>query len=222
MFKHLDSKIDYELKATTTDSGRLYETPEGDKVPSVTTVLGYRSRESIQKWRERVGEEEANRISRQAAGRGTKVHYMAEDYLNNKEIVTDGIMPHIIQMWKSLQKGIDGHIDNVYAQEVPLYSKELKLAGRVDCIAEHDGELAIIDFKTSSKIKKRKYISNYFMQGAAYACMYAERTGIKINKIVILMTVEGEDTPLVFIEKTNDWVDKLIEEVTYYYEHNNI
>ena len=220
MFTHLDSKIDYELKATTTDSGRLYETPEGDKVPSVTTVLGYRNRESIQKWRERVGEEEANRISRQAAGRGTKVHYMAEDYLNNKEINTKGVMPHIIQMWKALQKGIDGHIDNVYAQEVPLYSKKLKLAGRVDCIAEHDGELAIIDFKTSSKIKKREYISNYFMQGAAYACMYAERTGIKINKIVILMTVEGEDTPLVFIEKTNDWVDKLIEEVTYYYEHN--
>ena len=220
MFTHLDSKIDYELKATTTDSGRLYETPEGDKVPSVTTVLGYRNRESIQKWRERVGEEEANRISRQAAGRGTKVHYMAEDYLNNKEINTEGVMPHIIQMWKALQKGIDGHIDNVYAQEVPLYSKKLKLAGRVDCIAEHDGELAIIDFKTSSKIKKREYISNYFMQGAAYACMYAERTGIKINKIVILMTVEGEDTPLVFIEKTNDWVDKLIEEVTYYYEHS--
>ena len=219
MFTHLDSKIDYELKATTTDSGRLYETPEGDKVPSVTTVLGYRNRESIQKWRERVGEEEANRISRQAAGRGTKVHYLAEDYINNKEILTEGEMPHVVQMWNSLKKSIDGHIDNVRAQEVPLYSKKLRLAGRVDCIAEHDGELAIIDFKTSSKIKKRENISNYFMQAAAYACMYAERTGEKINKLVVLMTVEGEPDPLIFIEKTNDWVDKLIEEVTYYYEN---
>ncbi len=143
-----------------------------------------------------------------------------EDYINNNEIPLIGIMPHVVQMWNSLKKSIDGHIDNVRAQEVPLYSKKLRLAGRVDCIAEYDGEPAIIDFKTSSKIKKRENISNYFMQAAAYACMYAERTGEKINKLVVLMTVEGEPDPLIFIEKTNDWVDKLIEEVTYYYENN--
>ena len=220
MFTHLENKINYELEATTTKSGRLYKTPEGDEFPSVTTVLGYRGKESILAWRQRVGEEEANRISRQAAGRGTKVHYMAEDHINNNEVVTEDVMPHIVQMWNALKKSIDGHIDNVRAQEVPLYSKQLRLAGRVDCIAEHDGELAIIDFKTSSRVKKREYISNYFMQAAAYACMYAERTGEKIDKIVILMTVEGENEPLIFIEKTNDWVDKLIEEVTYYYENN--
>jgi CRISPR/Cas system-associated exonuclease Cas4 (RecB family) len=220
MFTHLENKIHYELEATTTKSGRLYKTPEGDEFPSVTTVLGYRSKEAILAWRKRVGEEEANRISRHAAGRGTKVHYLAEDYINNKEIPLIGMMPHVVQMWNSLKKSIDGHIDNVRAQEVPLYSKQLRLAGRVDCIAEYDGEPAIIDFKTSSKIKKREHISNYFMQAAAYACMYAERTGEKINKLVVLMTVEGEPDPLIFIEKTNDWVDKLIEEVTYYYENN--
>jgi len=220
MFKHNELKLDYELEATTTDKGRRYKTPEGLELPSVTTVLGFRGKAAILAWRKRVGEEEANKIARRAAGRGTKVHHMAEDYLNNEPVYTQGEMPHVVQLWNSLKKSIDGHVDNIQAQEVPLYSKDLRLAGRVDLIADYDGVPSIIDFKTSSRHKTREEISNYFMQACAYACMYEERTGIEINNLVVLMTIEDSMEPRVFIEKKEDWYDKLIEEITYYYENN--
>lgn len=220
MFTHVENKIDYELEATTTDKGRRYKTPEGLELPSVTTVLGFRGKDAILKWRKRVGEEEANKIARRAAGRGTKVHHMAEDYLNNKLVETQGEMPHVIQLWNSLKKSIDERVDNIQAQEVPLYSKDLRLAGRVDLIADYDGVPSIIDFKTSSRVKDREEISNYFMQACAYACMYEERTGIEINNLVVLMTIENVMEPKIFIEKKEDWYDKLIEEITYYYENS--
>jgi hypothetical protein len=220
MFKHSELKLDYELEATTTDKGRRYKTPEGLELPSVTTVLGFRGKAAILAWRKRVGEEEANKIARRAAGRGTKVHHMAEDYINNEPVYTQGEMPHVVQLWNSLKKSIDDHVDNVRAQEVPLYSADLRLAGRVDLIADYDGVPSIIDFKTSSRVKDREEISNYFMQACAYACMFEERTGIEINNLVVLMTVENMSEPLVFIEKKEDWYDRLIEEITYYYENN--
>lgn len=220
MFEHLNNEVEYELEAVTTKKGRVYKTPEGLELPSVTTVLGYKGKKAILEWRKRVGEEEANRIARHAAHRGTKVHHIAEDYINNEPKDLKDEMPHIKQMWNSLKKAIDGKVDKIYAQEVPLYSTELKLAGRVDLIAEYENELAIVDFKTSSRVKDREEISNYFQQACAYACMYEERTGIVINKLVILMTVDGLNEPLVFVERKEDWIDELIETITYYYENN--
>ena len=127
-------------------------------------------------------------------------------------------MPHIVESWEALKPLLTENVGVIRAQEIPLYSDELKVAGRVDLIAEWDGELSVVDFKTSKRIKDRSEISNYFMQACAYALMLEERTGICINKLVIAMVADGGFTK-VFVENREDWIDKLIEEITYYYEH---
>jgi CRISPR/Cas system-associated exonuclease Cas4 (RecB family) len=222
-FKHENIDLGYEdLKAETLKSGRTYITPTGEKYPSITTALGYRDRGKWAKWRANIGEEEAKRITRHATTRGTAVHNIAERYINNEEdyIRTPGDrMPHVLHSWTTLRKVINDKVGKVYMQECPLYSSVLKVAGRVDCIAEFDGELSIVDFKTSGRIKERSEISSYFMQECAYALMFEERTGIAVNQLVTLMVVDGDDKPIIFKENTEDWVDPLIEELTYYYEN---
>jgi genome maintenance exonuclease 1 len=161
--------------------------------PSVTTVLGAdpEKKKSLAAWRKRVGEEEANRISKHATGRGEIVHQSCEDYLNNKEDhLSDRFDANA--MFLDLKPKLDAHIGYVVAQEVPLVSHVLKLAGRVDLIAEWDGELAIIDFKTSRRPKKEEWIGDYKKQIAAYAAMVYEMTGIAIHKGVIPIAVEGD------------------------------
>lgn len=186
---------------------RLYVTPEGLKYPSVTTVLGWKSKAGILEWRKRVGEEAANKISRQASTRGTKFHYQVEDHINNKEVKFAN--PSEKDMFTSIEHFLS-RINNVHVQEASLYSDFLKTAGRVDCIAEFDGRLSIIDFKTSSKPKKAEYITNYFQQGSAYAVMYEERTGIPIDTVVIIMAVEGNE-PQLFIEKRDNFIESYRE-----------
>ncbi len=219
-FKHEPIEVNYDLEAETSETGRVYKTPDGEAYPSITTVLGKRTKKAILEWRKRVGEEEANRVSRIATGKGTKVHQMAEDFLNNDLVYTQGFqeMPHIVESWEALKPLLTENVGVIRAQEIPLYSDELKVAGRVDLIAEWDGELSVVDFKTSKRIKDRSEISNYFMQACAYALMLEERTGICINKLVIAMVADGGFTK-VFVENREDWIDKLIEEITYYYEH---
>ena len=149
MFEYEKIDIGYEdLVAETSKSGRVYTTPDGNKFPSITTVLSILSEEGIAKWRARVGEEEANRVSLKASGRGTLVHEIVEDYLNNKD--TSSYMPHIQQSLKNIKPILDNNIDKIYALEVPLYSKHLGVAGRVDCVGVFNGVPSIIDFKTSS------------------------------------------------------------------------
>jgi len=222
-FKHKKVELGYsDLKAETLKSGRTYITPTGEKYPSITTALGYRDRWKWAQWRKDVGEEEANRRTRHATTRGTAVHNIAERYLNNEYdyIRTPGDrMPHVLHSWTTLRKVINDKIGKVYMQECPLYSDTLKVAGRVDCIAEFEDELSIIDFKTSSRIKDRSEISSYFMQECAYAIMFEEQTGIEINQLVTLMVVDGDENLLIFKEKKEDWIDPLIEEITYYYEN---
>jgi hypothetical protein len=223
MFTHgdIEWKPNYgiELK-TVNDNGRKYVTPEG-KFSSITTILGYRDRYKWAKWRKQIGEEEANRITRHATTRGTKVHSLAEDYLNNVEIDTKGEMPHHIQSFNVIKKVCNEHIGKVYAQEVPLYSIDLKAAGRVDCIAEFDGELSIVDFKTSGRIKTEDEISNYFMQECAYAHMFEEGTGVPIKQLVTIMVVDNDPNPIVFKQRYENWIDKLREEIKYYYDNTN-
>lgn len=223
MFTHgdIEWKPNYgiELK-TINDNGRKYVTPEG-KFSSITTILGYRDRYKWAKWRKQIGEEEANRITRHATTRGTKVHSLAEDYLNNVEIDTKGEMPHHIQSFNVIKKVCNEHIGKVYAQEVPLYSIDLKAAGRVDCIAEFDGELSIVDFKTSGRIKTEDEISNYFMQECAYAHMFEEGTGVPIKQLVTIMVVDNDSNPIVFKQRYENWIDKLREEIKYYYDNTN-
>ena len=218
LFKHVDDfTLNYDIESTTdkVTGKRVYLTPEGDSFPSVTTVLGELKKESILAWRKRVGEKEANKISTKASRRGTSVHTMCEDYLNN-EFNPNKFMPIDYETFKSIQPILDEHLNNIYAQEVGLYSKHLKLAGRVDCVAEFNGKLSIIDFKTSLKPKKREWIDNYFMQEAAYAIMFEERTGIPINQLVTIIAVDN-NPPQIFIESRNTWVKPLLNAIEDYH-----
>ena len=184
-FDHAEWLLDYkDLDATTGESGRKYACPNGKSYPSVTTVLSILSEDGIREWRQRVGEEEANKISHRASTRGTAVHAIIEDYINNVEDYQKKYMPNIVDNFKSVQGVLDSRIGRVYAQEAPLYSDHLGLAGRVDCIAEFDGKLSIIDFKTSRKLKKKEWIEGYFIQESAYAIMWEERTEMPITQLV--------------------------------------
>jgi hypothetical protein len=219
MFKHEPIELGYDLVAETTPNGRMYKTPDGKSYPSITTMLGYFSKAAIMAWRKRVGAEEANRISRRAAGQGTRIHHIAEDYINNKpDYLKEDEMPHILSMWKPLKKVLDEHLGTIVLQECPLYSHYLKLAGRVDLVAEFDGKLSIVDFKTSRRIKTRDEISSYFMQAAAYSIMFEERTGTPITQLVIAMTVENESEPLLFVEKRDDWAPFLLDKRDKFYK----
>ena len=149
--------------------------------------------------------ETANKISTQAAGRGTAVHKLCEDYLNNDPDYTKKQMPVNIESFNCIKPILDTHINNIRMQEVPLYSNYLEVGGRVDCIAEWDGRLSVIDFKTSRKIKKKEWISGYFMQCSAYAVMYEELTKLPISQIVIIISVDGEE-PQVFVERRDDYI----------------
>ncbi len=215
-FKHIGCDIDYDLETETINGKRFYKTPEGLLYPSVTTITSQHGKDKILEWRKRVGEEEANRISTKASNRGTKVHKICENYLNNEEDYArtnpahiHKTMPDTIAMFKSLQPLLDEHVNNIHALEIPLYSHHLKVAGRVDCIAEYDGKLSIIDFKTSGKLKEESWIKGYFMQCSAYAVMYEERTGIPVSQIVIMIAVDSE-YPQVFIKKRNDYIKDFI------------
>jgi len=208
MFKHVKELKDFASDKTAPDGSRKYFTESGAAYPSVTTVLGYQTRDSIMQWRKRVGEEEANKISRQASTRGTKIHLLCENYIDNEEVDISKLSMLDLAMWNSF-KPVLSRIDNIHAQEIALYSDHLRLAGRVDCIAEFDGKLSIIDFKTSRKPKKKEWIDNYFAQAAAYSIMYEERTGTPINRSVILIAVEDEE-PQVFIDKRDNYVHHLL------------
>ena len=186
---------------TQPDGIRLYKTPSGKSYPSVTTITGLQSKKGILEWRKRVGEEEANRVSAKASGRGTRIHTLCENYLLGNDVnplISDA------EMFGSMREWLDD-IDNIHCLETPLYSDFLQVAGTVDCIADFQGKLSVIDFKTSSKPKDRDDIHQYFMQTAAYAVAFEERTGIPIGRLVIIMGVDN-DFPRLFIEKRDNWI----------------
>jgi len=213
-FKHLNIHNFPNLKAKTTEKGRRYFV-EGNAYPSVTTVIGEKKKKSILEWRRKVGEEEANAISKRATTRGNKCHKLAEDYLSNKPLdrYRDDVLS--LGLFHQIRPYID-KINNIHALEESLYSHTLKLAGRVDCIAEYDNELAIIDFKTSTKFKREEWVQDYFSQETAYAIMFQELTGLKVKQIVTIIAVET-GTPQVFVKKDIlTYVPKLKEYIDYY------
>ena len=210
-FNHSIIELGYEdLVAETTDTGRTYKCPDGSSFNSVTTVLKVLSEDAIQAWRRRVGEDVANKIGVRAANRGTAVHSIIERYLDNDVEYDKDVMPDVLSTFKDVQPILDKHITEILGLEAPLYSKHLKLAGRVDCVGVFDNKLSIIDFKTSRKIKKKEWIHNYFAQASAYAIMFEERTGIPVPQLVIIIAVDNEE-PQVFIEKRDDWTNLLFE-----------
>ena len=186
-FKHLNIHSFPILKATTTQQGRRYLV-DGMMWPSVTTVIGHSKKKSIMEWRNRVGEEEANAISKRASTRGNKCHKLCELYLENKSISKYSDDPLSMGLFYQIKPYLDS-IDNIHALEAPLCSSLLKMAGRVDCIAEYNGELAIIDFKTSTKYKREEWIHDYFAQETAYAIMFQELTGLIPKKLVTIIAL---------------------------------
>jgi len=204
-----------DLKSEThTDGRRYYTSPKGKRLPSVTTVVGAMKKQSIMEWRNRVGEEEANRVSKLATGRGNRVHDLAERYLKNEKIDWMREMPDAVEMFRTLIPHIH-RINNIHYIEQALWSESIGLAGRVDLIAEWDGVLSVIDFKTSKRIKQREDIQEYFAQCTAYSGMYEEQVGVPIEQLVIVMAVEHEE-PLIFVEKTEDHINTLIEHISFY------
>jgi genome maintenance exonuclease 1 len=211
-FNHVGTTLT-ELTTENIDGKRHYVTPNGSYI-SITTLLANLSKDGIQKWRNRVGATEANRISTKASRQGNAIHALCEKYIKNEEGFLTESMPHLVEMFESILPLLD-RVDNVHVTEGAMYSDELGLAGRTDLIAEFDEQLAIIDYKTSRRIKTWEMCASYFMQGAFYAHAYEERTGIPINNIVIIMAVENEK-PLLFRETKERWLNPL-KEVQYKY-----
>lgn len=219
IFNHVKlSELDFELESITTDTGRTYKTPGGKSYPSITTVLSNYNKKAIYEWRQRVGEEEANRISRAASGRGTKLHNAVEKYLLNEmsELKYKSMMPDTKELFLKVKPFLDNHIGDIYGIEQPLYSDKLQIAGRCDCIAEWEGKLSIVDWKTSTKLKDKDHILNYFMQATAYALMFEERTGKSIEQIVIAIAVEDSPLPSLFIENKSTYLLPLQEYILRY------
>jgi ATP-dependent exoDNAse (exonuclease V) beta subunit len=221
IFNHIGCKINYDLTTETINGKRFYLTPDGNKYPSVTTITSQYNKQSILEWRKRVGEEQANQISTKASIRGTNVHKICEDYLNNNENYAKKHMPSSVAMFKKIQPILDEYVNNIHAIEVPLYSNHLRVAGRVDCIAEFDGVLSVIDFKTANKSKEEENIRNYFMQCASYAIMYEERTGTPVPRIAVVIAVE-DDHPQLFVKKRNEFTEDFIMYRKLYEELNHV
>ena len=226
MFNHTPVDLP-PVKARNSDGVRLYETPEGNKYPSITTVLSIRNKKGLHEWRKRVGNDVANYVARTSAARGTKVHHMCEDYLNNVytnypskwEKHKKDFLPYCL--FNQLKEQALCNIDGIYAQEAGLYSDKYKVAGRVDCIARYNGTPSIIDFKTSSRERNDDWNENYYIQGSAYAEMFGERTGIEISQVVILVVTE-DGTVQEFIKDKHNYLDALVESVAEWSERNEI
>lgn len=217
MFEHICHDIP-QLKRVDSPEGRVYQTPSGKAYPSVTAVTGLHGKQKILEWRQRVGEEEANKISKRAANRGTRIHSLCEDYLNNK-LVEASIFD--LEVFNSIKPELN-KINNIHCLETKLYSDYLEVAGTVDCIADYNGKISIVDFKTSSREKDKSEIENYFMQCAAYAVMFEERTNIPVTNLVILMAVESSPKPLIFIESRDAWIKQFMQYRKAYKQWKNI
>lgn len=200
-----------EMSTIEVDGKRFYVTPEGNHYPSVTTVLGeYGDKSGIERWKERVGEEEANKILTKASRRGTGVHLLCEKLLLGQELELNKQLPNQVALFKQLSPVLDSRVDVVRASECALYSNKLKIAGRCDAVVRFDGVESILDFKTSSSPKQEKYIQNYFLQATLYSCMLYEMIGFKTPQIVIAIAVESQDHPQIFVKQTNEFINEAV------------
>ena len=217
-FRHVFFKKPPDLKERYIKGKRHYESPTGSLLPSVTTVLSLLSETGIKMWRRKVGEVEANKVMDYAMKTGTEMHSIVENYLNNRAEESDK-NPRAMKLFEQMKPELN-KIDNIVAQEVPLYSDEL-VAGRVDCIAEYDGKLSIIDFKSSRKKKQKSWIKTYFLQATAYALMYEEMTGDKVEQIVILISADDE-TIIPYVEQKSDYIEQLKLVIEDYRQRKNL
>ncbi len=209
-FNHVDLDLP-QLERETIDGVRYYKVPDNDeliKLVSITSVTSHKNRQIFVNWRKKIGEEEADKITRQATSRGTDMHTLVEHHLKNEKLPE--VQPLSDFLFK-ISKSTLNRINNIHALEGSLYSKQLGIAGTVDCIAEFDNELSIIDFKTSKKPKPREWIEHYFVQCMAYGCMLYELTGIPVKKLVIIMACENGEC-VVYEERDKSKYIKLLTE----------
>lgn len=207
-----------ELPSIDTENGRFYSIPSGEKYPSVTTILGSQPEKKsiLEKWKNRVGIETAERISRQAAMRGTAVHSLMENYILDEQIPT-GLMPTQKHIFNMFRDQLDKNLTTVRGVELPLYSHRIKLAGRTDMIGDWNGVPSVIDFKTSKTLKREDWIKDYFIQTTAYSLMFEERIGIHVPQVVVLIGSDEENHPQVFVRNRDKYVIELFRIVEEYY-----
>ena len=216
MFTHLPTITPVELRTVEGPAGRFYVTPEGEKYPSITTILGAGgNKEWLTDWRNSLGVVKADKETKRAADRGTAVHDMAEKFLNNNTMPTAGHTTDHIAGFMSLRLHLK-KVNNILTQESALWSDTMRVAGRVDAVGEYKGKLSIIDFKTSTNNKNESMIQDYYLQTTAYALMFQERYSIQIDNIVILMCVEKGAVPLVFTAQVEDYIEPLLTRINTY------
>ena len=218
MFSHVDLDLQ-PLEREHVDGVRYYKVPDEEeliKMVSITSVTSHFNKEIFINWRKKVGNEKADKITKAATTRGTDMHTLTEHYLKNEDLPS---VPPISEFLFKIAKRKLNLINNIYALEGPLYSRQLGVAGTVDCIAEYDGELAIIDFKTSKKPKPREWIEHYFVQAMAYGCMLYEMKNISIKKLVIIMACENgecvvyeETDKSKYIKLLGEYINKFVQD----------
>lgn len=214
MFTHVEiSELPKIIQKNKVNGKRFYITPDGNEYPSVTTVLGDKEKPWLEDWRKMLGDNKAKKETKRCADRGTTIHEMAEKYLNNEDIKLRDYKPEYVKDFNKLKMKLN-KIDNIRGQEVGLYSDRLKIAGTVDCVAEFNGLLSIIDFKTSTNNKTKDMIDDYFKQCTAYAIAWHERTGEAIEDITIIIAVERSIMPLVYTDKIENWIPALLNDIT--------
>ncbi len=196
---------------------RWYTTPEGNEYPSVTTVLGHGEKPWLEDWRNMLGSKKADKETERASERGTAVHEMAENYLMNDPNPTKGYRADHAKLFNQLKLRLN-KIDNVMAQEVNLYSDLLRIAGTVDCVAEYEGVLSVIDFKTSNNNKTEDMVQDYFLQCTAYAIAIMEMYDLLIEDIVIIIAVEKGMMPMVYKKKIEEFVQPLSQRINTFYD----
>ena len=221
MFKHCDSYHSFfgDLTRVNEDNIRYYKIDGNLAYPSVTSVISFISRKKFADWRARLGEVEANRKTKHATTRGTRLHSVLEHYVNNDDYksLDEYQVPLVNLMFNGAKSELDKHIDNIYHQETKMFSNRLCLAGTVDLICEFDGELSIVDFKTSEKTKPEEWLEDYFVQLSAYWAMFSERTQVVPKKLVVFLVTESGDVqiverrnPLDYLKTLTNYVDQFI------------
>ena len=215
MFNHVNIDLP-SLNKETIDGVRYYDVPGNAKLVSITSITSWINREIFREWRARVGNEQADKVTKAATSRGTDMHTLTEYYLKNEDLPE--VQPLSEYLFKQSKPQLD-LIDNIHALEKSMYSLQLGIAGTVDCIAEYNNELAIIDFKTAAKPKPRDWIEHYFVQAMAYGCMLYELTGISIKKLVIIMSCENGECVVYeeydkakYIKLLGEYISKFVQD----------
>ena len=212
-FIDIDKSVLPTAKGKRTGKYRFYDI-NGTNYPSVTSILGVRKKIELQQWRDRIGDDVANWEMGRAARRGTATHNLIENYIKNEPLTEKSVLP--LGLFKIMKPYID-QIQNIHCLETVLYSSKYKLAGQVDCIAEYNGNLSVIDFKTANKERKEEWIDNYFLQCTAYGLMYEELFKKEIDQIVVI--IGGEDGSIVsYVKEKKDYISKLEEVVEDFYK----